>query len=218
MDSLPVPHHPARTPGSLLPETARWTVKHTGDRVFAVLALLALLPLLLALAAAIKASSPGPVLYRQRRIGRGGEPFDILKFRSMAPPEGPTAFLPPPGCAPGGVEGEDRRTTVGRFLRRTSLDELPQLINVLRGEMSVVGPRPERPEFAELFSAEIDRYADRHRVRAGITGWAQVQGLRGQTSIEDRIAADNWYIDNHTLWLDLKTLALTMKAVTRPAE
>ena len=127
-------------------------------------------------------------------------------------------FLLGGDTAPGGVEGEDRRTPVGRFLRRTSLDELPQLLNVLRGEMSIIGPRPERPEFVELFSDDITRYGDRHRVKSGITGWAQVHGLRGQTSLAERVEWDNYYIAHWSLGLDLKILALTFVALFRNAE
>ena len=111
--------------------------------------------------------------------------------------------------APGGVEGADRRTGLGVFLRKTSLDELPQLFNVLLGHMSLVGPRPERPEFVAQFDSSVYRYHDRHRVKAGITGWAQVNGLRGQTSIADRAEWDNYYIENFSLWLDVKILLLT---------
>ena len=127
-------------------------------------------------------------------------------------------FAPATGEAPGGVEGADRRTGVGRLLRRTSLDELPQLINVLRGEMSLVGPRPERPEFVELFSADLRRYEDRHRVKSGMTGWAQIHGLRGQTSLADRVELDNFYIEHWSLALDWKILARTVFAVLRSAE
>jgi lipopolysaccharide/colanic/teichoic acid biosynthesis glycosyltransferase len=127
-------------------------------------------------------------------------------------------FLLGGDTAPGGVEGEDRRTLVGRFMRRTSLDELPQLLNVVRGEMSIIGPRPERPEFVELFSDDITRYGDRHRVRAGITGWAQVHGLRGQTSLAERVEWDNYYIAHWSLGLDLKILALTVVALFRNAD
>lgn len=224
LDAPPTaPRHavePAPAPAPA-PEAAalRFAVKHAAGWLLALVAVVVLLPLLLVIAAAVKASSPGPVLYRQRRVGRDGRTFDILKFRSMGPaPVEARDFRPTAGSAPGGVEGTDRRTPVGKLLRRTSLDELPQLLNVLRGEMALVGPRPERPEFVEQFSAEVDRYADRHRVRVGITGWAQVNGLRGQTSIADRAAADNWYVDNHSLWLDVKTLALTARAVCRAAE
>jgi lipopolysaccharide/colanic/teichoic acid biosynthesis glycosyltransferase len=120
--------------------------------------------------------------------------------------------------APGGVEGADRRTLIGRILRRTSIDELPQLLNVLRGEMSIIGPRPERPEFVELFRQDIARYGDRHRVKSGITGWAQVHGLRGQTSLAERVEWDNYYIAHWSLGLDLKILALTFGALFRNAE
>jgi lipopolysaccharide/colanic/teichoic acid biosynthesis glycosyltransferase len=117
--------------------------------------------------------------------------------------------------APGGVEGADRRTRVGMIMRALSLDELPQLLNVAKGEMSFVGPRPERPEFVEQFEARIRGYGDRHRVKSGITGWAQVHGLRGRTSIADRAEWDNYYIENWSLWLDLKILLLTVAAVLR---
>jgi lipopolysaccharide/colanic/teichoic acid biosynthesis glycosyltransferase len=123
-----------------------------------------------------------------------------------------------PGRAPGGVEGSDRRTWMGRFLRRTSLDELPQLVNVLRGEMSLIGPRPERPEFVELFSHDVPRYEERHRVKSGITGWAQVHGLRGRSSLADRVEWDNYYIAHWSLALDLKVMALTLAALFRSAE
>ena len=111
------------------------------------------------------------------------------------------------------MEGDDRRTWIGKIMRKTSMDELPQLLNVLRGEMSLVGPRPERPEFVELFAMQVRRYGDRHRVKAGITGWAQVHGLRGQTSIADRAEFDNYYIENWSLHLDFKILVLTVLAV-----
>jgi lipopolysaccharide/colanic/teichoic acid biosynthesis glycosyltransferase len=160
-------------------------------------------------------SSPGPVLFRQRRVGRDGRAFDLLKFRTMREARGAGEFEPPEGCAPGGVEGNDRRTKVGRHLRELSLDELPQFINVLRGDMSIVGPRPERPLFVKRFATEVDRYHDRHRVRSGITGWAQVHGLRGQTPIADRVEWDNWYIQNWSLRLDLRIVALTVGEVLR---
>jgi lipopolysaccharide/colanic/teichoic acid biosynthesis glycosyltransferase len=114
---------------------------------------------------------------------------------------------------PGGVEGVDRRTGFGRFLRRTSLDELPQLFNVLRGDMSLVGPRPERPELAEVFREHVARYGERQRLKSGMTGWAQIHGLRGQTSLADRIEWDNWYIENCSPWLDLKILLGTARSL-----
>jgi exopolysaccharide biosynthesis polyprenyl glycosylphosphotransferase len=197
------------------PKGWQFRVKYAIDRPIALLALLALSPLMAVLAAAVKLSSPGPVLFRQRRIGQDGQIFEMLKFRSMLVPAGDVEFVPPPGFAPGGVEGPDRRTPIGRFLRRSGLDELPQLINVLRGEMSLVGPRPERPEFAIAFGAQVARYTDRHRVKSGITGWAQVSGLRGQTSLTDRVDMDNYYIRNWSLSLDLKIALLTVPAVLR---
>jgi lipopolysaccharide/colanic/teichoic acid biosynthesis glycosyltransferase len=161
-------------------------------------------------------------------VGRDGKPFDLYKFRSMRLAPGQEApeqdgsssleFLLGGDTAPGGVEGKDRRTAVGRLLRRTSLDELPQLLNVLKGEMSLIGPRPERPEFVELFENDITRYGDRHRVKSGITGWAQVHGLRGQTSLAERVEWDNYYIAHWSLGLDVKILALTLAALFHNAE
>jgi exopolysaccharide biosynthesis polyprenyl glycosylphosphotransferase len=201
---------------SINPKGWQFGVKYALDRAGAAISLLAVAPLLCVIALAVRLSSRGPVLFRQRRIGRDGTEFDLLKFRSMRPatPE-ELRFRPAEGSAPGGIEGVDRRTRVGRFLRRSSLDELPQLFNVLKGEMSMIGPRPERPEFVALFRQDLDRYADRHRVKSGITGWAQVHGLRGQTSLADRVEWDNFYIENWSLWLDLKTLLLTFGAVLR---
>ena len=192
--------------------------KRAFDCLVAALLLLVVLPLLLVLVAAVKLSSPGPVLYRQRRIGRDGRAFDILKFRSMRAVEVGARFVPRSGSAPGGVEGADRRTGVGRLMRRTSLDELPQLLNVLRGDMSLVGPRPERPEFVQLFADEVPGYADRHRMQVGITGLAQVRGLRGQTSIALRAQADNEYIESWSLGLDVRVLLRTARAMVAVAE
>ncbi|MGZ4276228.1 MAG: exopolysaccharide biosynthesis polyprenyl glycosylphosphotransferase [Solirubrobacteraceae bacterium] len=200
------------------PRGWQFDVKHLLDRVLAAALLAACAPLLLALALAVRLSSPGSVVFRQPRVGRDGRVFDLFKLRSMRMAEQDVAFAPSEGSAPGGVEGVDRRTAVGRFMRKTSLDELPQLLNVLRGEMSLVGPRPERPEYAEQFRRDIERYGDRDRVKAGMTGWAQVHGLRGQTSIEDRAEWDNFYIEHWSLWMDLKILLLTLKAVLGSAE
>jgi len=198
----------------------RFNVKYALDRTVAATAIVGLSPLLFLIACSVKLTSRGPVLFRQRRIGRDGHVFDLLKFRSMqVEREGDAAFRPEEGHAPGGIEGVDRRTAVGRVLRRTFLDELPQLINVVRGDMSLIGPRPERPEFVELFDTTVERYHERHRVKSGMTGWAQVCGLRGQTSLVDRIRADNYYIENWSAWLDLKILILTVAAVlTNDAE
>jgi len=206
-----------------------FAVKHGLGRLLAVLGALALAPLLLGIALAVRLSSPGPVLFRQLRVGRDGREFGMLKFRSMrlAPPESESAPATsgpldlsemPVDTAPGGVEGADRRTKVGTFIRSTSLDELPQLFNVIMGEMTIVGPRPERPEFVELFGRNVHRYDDRHRVKAGITGWAQVNGLRGKTSLGDRAEWDNWYIENWSLALDVRILAMTVVAVLKRAE
>jgi len=186
-------------------------VKYALDRALASVLLIALAPLFGALAALVKLSSTGPVFFRQRRVGRDSREFVMLKFRSMRDSESAEA-VPVLGVdeAPGGVESDDRRTAVGQFLRRSGLDELPQLVNVVRGEMSLVGPRPERPGFAYRFSKEVRRYDDRHRVKAGITGLAQVNGLRGRTSISDRVESDNYYVQSWSLGLDAKILLRTL--------
>ena len=199
------------------PKGWQFAVKYGFDRIIAGVILLLILPVMLACAAAVYLSMGRPIFFRQARVGVDGEEIGVLKFRSMRAPKANVTFRPEAGKAPGGVEGEDRRTPVGTFLRKTSLDELPQLINVLLGQMSLVGPRPERPEYVSEFKTSVRRYDERHRVRAGITGWAQVQGLRGQTSIEDRAEWDNWYIENFSLWLDVKILLLTFAAVLRYA-
>jgi exopolysaccharide biosynthesis polyprenyl glycosylphosphotransferase len=210
------------------PRGLQFAIKHTMDRLLAVVLLVVLSPVMLLAALAIRVTSPGPALFRQRRVGRDGRLFDLYKLRSMRVDDEPHApvdgvsdtgfdFLLA-GAAPGGVEGEDRRTRVGRLLRACSLDELPQLLNVVRGDMSLVGPRPERPEFVELFRQDVRRYGDRHRVKSGITGWAQVHGLRGQTSLAERVEWDNYYITHWSLGLDLKILLLTVLAVFHNAE
>ncbi|WP_422745060.1 sugar transferase [Mycobacterium sp. WMMD1722] len=201
------------------PRGWRFAVKHACDRVLAGAGLVALSPLLLLLAALIALTSRGPILFRQQRVGRDGQVFDCLKFRTMREPaETDGDFALEPLTAPGGVEGRDRRTPIGKIMRATSMDELPQLVNVVRGEMSLVGPRPERPEYVDAFEADIRRYGERHRVKAGVTGWAQVHGLRGQTSLQDRAEWDNYYIENWSLTLDVKILALTVPAMLRRAE
>lgn len=198
------------------PRDVRFALKHLLDGLFAAVLLFALAPLLLAVAALIKLGSEGPALFRQGRIGRDGREFTMFKFRTMYQPRGPAlAFMPTPGLAPGGVENGDRRTPLGIWLRRTSIDELPQLINVLRGEMSLIGPRPERPEYVRQFAAELRRYDRRHRVKSGITGLSQVTGLRGQTSIMERAEYDNFYVQNWSFWLDLKIALRTVSAVLK---
>jgi len=195
------------------PRGWQFAIKYAIDRLVAAIALLIVSPLLAVLALAVRLSSRGPILYRQRRIGLDGREFDMLKFRSMrvAPPG--EEFVPGDGLAPGGVEGTDRRTKVGEIMRRLSLDELPQLWNVLRGDMALVGPRPERTSYVRSFEQHVYRYGDRHRVKSGLTGWAQVQGLRGQTSLTDRVEWDNYYIENWSLWLDLKIMLMTIPAL-----
>jgi len=201
------------------PKGWQFWLKHGFDRTMATLGLLLISPLFLTLALLVKATSHGPVFYRQERVGRDSKVFDCLKFRSMRPLDpSEEGFAPKAGDAPGGVEGVDRRTKIGKIMRKTSLDELPQLLNVIRGDMSLVGPRPERPAFVELFEMQVRRYGDRHRVKAGITGWAQVHGLRGQTSIADRAEFDNYYIENWSLRLDFRILVLTVLAVFRSVE
>jgi exopolysaccharide biosynthesis polyprenyl glycosylphosphotransferase len=202
------------SPQAIDPRGGQFRAKHAIDKAVALLALVVLSPVLLSLALAVRVTSPGPVIFRQRRVGRDGSVFELLKFRTMLTDNG-ERFTPQAGVAPGGIEGADRRTRIGRWLRAASLDELPQLVNVLKGDMSLIGPRPERPEFAEEFAREIQGYDDRHRVRSGITGWAQANGLRGQTSIADRVEFDNHYINNWSPGLELRTLALTFAEVVQ---
>jgi len=182
-----------------------WPLKRAFDIFVAAFALLLTSPLLALSAVAVRLSSPGPVLFRQKRLGEDMKPIEIMKFRTMRTNnDSDTTWS---------VARDARLTPIGRVLRQTHLDELPQLINVLRGDMSIVGPRPERPYFAELFSAEIPGYSDRHRVPVGITGWAQVHGLNGDTSIEQRVRLDNRYIESWSLWRDLVIIARTGAAV-----
>ncbi len=199
-------------------------VKYSLDRVVAALALLLMAPMLLMAALAVRRSSPGPIFFRQRRVGLDGREFDMLKFRTMvgsASVEGEgdagwvAGILTGTELDTGCGQAVDRRTPVGRVLRKCSVDELPQLINVLRGEMSIVGPRPERATLVTAFNENVYRYADRHRMKCGMTGWAQVHNLRGETSLADRIEWDNRYIQHWTLWLDLKILLLTIPALLR---
>jgi len=178
-------------------------LKRTLDLIGALAALLIFGPLMLLLALLVRLSSPGPILYRQERMGLDGRVFFALKFRSMR------VDAEASSGAVWAKAGDDRTTPLGRWLRRLSLDELPQFFNVLRGEMSLVGPRPERPVFIDRFKTQIPDYMLRHKVKAGITGWAQINGWRGNTSLEKRIECDLYYIENWSLWLDLKILALT---------
>ena len=177
-------------------------LKRSFDMSVAVLALALSAPVMLVAVILVKLSSRGPILYRQERMGMDGRTFEILKFRTMR-------IDAEPAGARMASKDDPRRTWGGAFLRRYSIDELPQLFNVLRGDMSLVGPRPERPVFIEEFKRQIPRYHLRHKVKAGITGWAQINGLRGQTSIQKRIEYDLFYIENWSLMLDLKILLRT---------
>jgi exopolysaccharide biosynthesis polyprenyl glycosylphosphotransferase len=185
-------------------------LKRAMDLVVSAIGLVLLSPMLMAMAMAVKLwGGPGPVFFTQERVGLDGRPFLLIKFRSMrADAEDTTG---PVWASP----NDRRRTRLGTLMRRWSLDELPQLINVLVGEMSLVGPRPERPHFVEQFSREIPRYGERHNERAGMTGWAQVNGLRGQTSITERTKYDLFYVENWSLAFDVKILLKTIGAVFR---
>jgi exopolysaccharide biosynthesis polyprenyl glycosylphosphotransferase len=198
-------------------------VKTAVDRVGSVVLLVVLAPLLAILALAVRVTMGSPVLYHQRRMGRDGRVFTMLKFRTMAvsDEEAPEADADwaeeqlDSGTPAGAAAVANRTTPVGQVLRRFSLDELPQLWNVARGEMSLIGPRPERAGYAERFGEEIYRYGDRHRVKAGLTGWAQVHGLRGKTSLADRVEWDNHYIENWSLWLDFEISLMTVITLLR---
>ncbi|MGZ4415145.1 MAG: sugar transferase [Gaiellaceae bacterium] len=209
------------------PRGWQFAIKYALDRVVAFVLVFLLLPVFAICALAVWLTMGRPILFRQPRVGLDGHEFDMLKFRSMT-------------CSPAHSgeadadwfarqieddwEGEreeaapEQRTTLtGRILRATWLDELPQLFNVLKGDMSLVGPRPERSSYVQQFEQRIYRYGDRHRVKAGITGWAQVHGLRGKTSLADRVEWDNYYIENASLWLDLKILGMTVRSAFRPS-
>ena len=190
----------------------QWPLKRVLDFVVALFGVVVTAPLMAVLAVATYLDSGRPILLRQVRVGLDGRPFEMLKFRSMR-------------VADDDVEAREwsadrtRVTRIGRLLRSTSLDELPQLFNVLRGDMSLVGPRPERPYFVEMFSDRYPNYESRHRIPAGVTGWAQVNGLRGgHTSVEERAVFDNYYIENWSLAQDLKILAKTPVALVRRQE
>jgi putative colanic acid biosynthesis UDP-glucose lipid carrier transferase len=179
-------------------------LKAVEDRIIAGLALIILAPIMVLIALGVKLSSPGPIFYRQERVSWNGLSFTMLKFRSM-----PVNAEQSKG-AQWATAGDQRTTLFGHFLRRTSLDELPQLINVIKGEMSIVGPRPERPVFIEEFRTEIPDYMQKHLVKAGITGWAQVNGWRGDTDLGTRIKYDIYYIENWSISLDLKIMIMTV--------
>ena len=176
-------------------------LKRSFDVVASAAGLVVLSPLLGVLALGVRVSSPGPALFRQVRVGKDGRPFTMFKFRSM--------YLNSEQDTSWSGAHDARRTPFGRLIRKLSLDELPQLANVVRGEMSLVGPRPELPHFVAEFSERVPGYALKHRVRPGMTGWAQVNGYRGDTSIEQRVAHDLWYIGHWSPWLDARILLRT---------
>lgn len=186
-------------------------LKRAFDIVFSALILILTAPLMLLLALAIKLTSPGPVFFIQERVGLDGHPFPLVKFRTMRlDQEGDSNGTSDPNMPGWTIPNDPRRTSIGVFLRRFSLDELPQFFNVLIGEMSVVGPRPEQPHYVQEFAQRIPDYVRRHREKAGITGWAQVNHLRGHTPIEWRTAADLYYVENWSLLFDLKIIARTV--------
>ena len=179
------------------------SLKRGLDIIGATVGLIALSPLMMLFALLIRLESPGPVFYAQERMGLDGRPFQMIKFRTMRQ----DAEQNGPGWT---VRNDPRRTKIGSWLRAKNVDELPQLINVLLGDMSLVGPRPERPIYVQQFRQSIPRYMERHREKAGMTGWAQINGLRGDTSISERTKYDLWYVENWSLWLDVKIIARTI--------
>ena len=186
-----------------LTNTGNIIIKRIMDVAGALVGIVVTSPIMLLAALLVKFTSPGPVIYRQERVGLHNKAFYMYKFRSMerqSPSEERKAWT---------VRNDPRVTPIGKILRRTSVDELPQLFNILKGDMSLVGPRPERPLFVEKFKEEIPRYMVKHQVRPGLTGWAQVNGLRGDTSIRKRIEYDIYYIENWTVWFDLKIILMT---------
>ena len=187
-----------------LSNTLNWIAKRIVDVITALAGLVVSSPVMLAAAIAVGCTSRGPVIFKQERIGLHNKPFRMYKFRTME-------VQKPSREAQGWTTKDDPRVTrVGRFLRRTSIDELPQLFNILMGDMSVVGPRPERPQFVDKFKEEIPRYMVKHQVRPGLTGWAQINGYRGDTSIKRRIEYDIFYIENWTMSFDIKIMFLTI--------
>jgi exopolysaccharide biosynthesis polyprenyl glycosylphosphotransferase len=179
------------------------SLKRGLDIVGALAGLVTLSPLMLLTAVVIRLESPGSAFYCQERMGLDGKPFKMIKFRSMRN----DAEDGGPGWT---TKDDPRRTRLGAWLRSKNMDELPQLINVLVGEMSLVGPRPERPMYVQRFRQSIPRYMERHREKAGMTGWAQISGLRGDTSIAERTKYDLWYVENWSLWLDIKIIVRTI--------
>ncbi len=192
-----------------LTSTGNWIAKRMFDIVFSIIAIVISSPVMLAAAIAVRMSGPGSVIYRQERIGLHNKPFMMYKFRTMCVQEASSEEK----CWT--TKDDPRVTKCGRWLRKSSIDELPQFFNVLKGDMSVVGPRPERPKFVEKFKEEIPRYMVKHQVRPGLTGWAQINGYRGDTSIKRRIEYDIYYIENWTFSFDMKIIFLTVFKVFR---
>ena len=187
-----------------LTNTLNWVAKRVVDVVVALVGLVVSSPIMLISAIAIGCTSRGPIIFKQERIGLHNKPFQMYKFRTMK------VQKPTNEEKEWTTKDDPRVTKVGRFLRRTSIDELPQLFNILKGDMSVVGPRPERPQFVDKFKEEIPRYMVKHQVRPGLTGWAQINGYRGDTSIKRRIEYDIFYIENWTMSFDIKIMFLTI--------
>lgn len=186
-----------------LTNTGNAFIKRAADIFGSLFGILITSPIMLFCAIMVKLTSPGPIIFKQERVGLHNKPFYMYKFRSMAqqaPSEEKKAWT---------TKDDPRVTRFGRIMRKTSLDELPQLFNILKGDMSLVGPRPERPQFVEKFKEEIPRYMVKHQVRPGLTGWAQVNGYRGDTSIRKRIEHDIYYIENWTIWFDIKIIIMT---------
>ncbi len=204
--SVPIIRMPRRAFRSV-----QWLVKRSLDRLVGFVLFVLALPIMAVAAFFVTRETGGGVLFRQQRVGLDGRTFDVLKLQTMVPVNAADS------AQTWNIAQSDRLGPVGKFLRKTSIDELPQLWNVVRGDMSLVGPRPERPHFVEQFQAQFPLYLARHRVPCGVTGYAQILGLRGDTSIEDRVAFDNYYIESWSLWLDLKILLRTIPAVLRGA-
>ena len=200
MDGLPV----INIRNVPLTDLVKATAKRAVDICGALVGIILFSPIMLVVATLIKLTSPGPIIFKQERVGLHNKPFMMYKFRSMVQQ---TEADEKKGWT---VPGDPRVTRVGRFIRKTSIDEFPQFFNVLAGQMSLIGPRPERTQFVEMFKEEIPRYMIKHQVRPGMTGWAQVNGLRGDTSIYERVKYDIWYIENWTMSLDVKILFLTI--------
>ena len=200
MDGLPV----INIRNVPLTDPVKATAKRAVDICGALVGIVLFSPIMLVVATLIKLTSPGPIIFKQERVGLHNRPFMMYKFRSMVQQ---TEADEKKGWT---VPGDPRVTRVGRFIRKTSIDEFPQFFNVLAGQMSLIGPRPERTQFVEMFKEEIPRYMIKHQVRPGMTGWAQVNGLRGDTSIYERVKYDIWYIENWTMSLDVKILFLTI--------